>query len=165
MHYYHYPTPYGALTIAATKKGVCSLAFDRQTVADATFSPSEHTNMAATQVHEYLAGKRFSFDIALDVEGTEFQQAVWRAVMRIPYGATCTPSDIARALGRPSAHRSVGAALAKNPVAIIIPDHRVVTSGAVAKGADRQAQIKAMLRAFEQNYNAERGATSRRTRA
>ncbi len=150
MHYYHYPTPHGMLTIAATEKGICLLDFGRQTLPDATFAPNALTNAAATQIQEYLAGKRFSFDVPLDLAGSDFQKAVWTEVTRIPYGATCSPSDIARAVGRPGAHRSVGAALSKNPVAILVPDHRVTTHAAKAH-ADARAKTRAALLAHELN--------------
>ena len=137
------------ITIAATESGICHLSFNRQTIPNAEYAPCALTNTAATPVQEYLAGKRLDFDVPLDLTGSEFQRAVWEAVRTIPYGATCTPSDLARKLGRPDAHRSIGTALSKNPVALIIPDHRVVSSGGNPRGAGQAAQLKAALLALE----------------
>ena len=81
---------------------------------------------AAAQLDEYFAGERRDFDLPLAPSGTAFQVEVWRALARIPFGATCSYGDLARAVGRPAASRAVGAANGKNPIAIILPCHRVI---------------------------------------
>jgi len=81
---------------------------------------------AAAQLTEYFAGERQQFDLALAGVGTNFQQLVWRALTTIPYGETWTYGELARAIGRPSASRAVGAANSKNPLGIIVPCHRVI---------------------------------------
>ena len=78
------------------------------------------------QLEEYFSGKRRRFDLALDLQGTEFEQKVWRQLLRIPYGQTASYQETAEAIGRPKAVRAVGAANGKNPVAIIVPCHRVI---------------------------------------
>ncbi len=78
------------------------------------------------QLEEYFSGKRSRFDLALDLQGTEFEQEVWRQLLQIPYGHTASYQEIAEAIGRPKALRAVGAANGKNPVAIIVPCHRVI---------------------------------------
>lgn len=78
------------------------------------------------QLQEYFAGARRQFDLVLCPAGTPFQQAVWRALQAIPYGATCSYGDIARAIGRPKAVRAVGAANGRNPIPIVVPCHRVI---------------------------------------
>jgi methylated-DNA-[protein]-cysteine S-methyltransferase len=80
------------------------------------------------QVTEYFAGKRREFTLRLAPEGTAFQQAVWRQLCRIPYGERASYSAIARRIGRPAAVRAVGAANGANPIAVVIPCHRVVGS-------------------------------------
>ena len=82
--------------------------------------------LAATQLGEYFAGERRSFDLPLGARGTGFQQLVWRALTQIPCGETWTYGQLAHAIGRPSASRAVGAANARNPIAIIVPCHRVI---------------------------------------
>ena len=81
---------------------------------------------AAAQLTEYFAGERRDFDLPLAPRGTAFQVEVWRALARIPFGATCSYGDLARTIGRPAASRAVGAANGKNPIAIILPCHRVI---------------------------------------
>ena len=81
---------------------------------------------AVMQLTEYFAGERRDFDLPLAPSGTEFQRTVWHALADIPFGATCSYGDLARAVGRPAASRAVGAANGKNPIAIILPCHRVI---------------------------------------
>jgi methylated-DNA-[protein]-cysteine S-methyltransferase len=81
---------------------------------------------AREQLEAYFAGDLRAFDLPLAPRGTEFQRAVWRALAEIPFGATRSYADIAAAIGRPGASRAVGAANGRNPLAIIVPCHRVV---------------------------------------
>jgi methylated-DNA-[protein]-cysteine S-methyltransferase len=78
------------------------------------------------QLAEYFAGERQTFDVPLAMEGTEFQRAVWSALREIPYGETTSYGELARRLGRPEASRAVGAANGSNPIAVIVPCHRVI---------------------------------------
>jgi methylated-DNA-[protein]-cysteine S-methyltransferase len=81
---------------------------------------------ARAQLAEYFAGARRAFDLRLDPRGTAFQRAVWRALLSIPYGVTRSYVQIAGAVGKPSASRAVGAANGQNPLAIVVPCHRVI---------------------------------------
>ncbi len=81
---------------------------------------------AVRQLEEYFRGQRRRFDLELAPEGTDFERRVWDEVLRIPFGATDTYGEIARRLGEPDAARAVGVANARNPVAIVIPCHRVI---------------------------------------
>ena len=81
---------------------------------------------ARRQLEEYFSGKRRQFDLPLALQGTAFEMEVWRRLQRIPYGQTASYKEIAEAIGRPGAMRAVGAANGKNPLAIIVPCHRVV---------------------------------------
>ena len=83
---------------------------------------------AASQLAAYFAGTRVAFDLPLLPAGTEFQRLVWRALLEIPFGATRSYGELAGAIGRPRASRAVGAANGRNPIAIIIPCHRVIGS-------------------------------------
>src|SRR5262245_54524082 len=78
------------------------------------------------QLAAYFSGDLKVFDMPLAPKGTEFQLSVWKALTRIPYGETCSYRDIARTIGRPKAVRAVGAANGSNPIAIIVPCHRVI---------------------------------------
>jgi methylated-DNA-[protein]-cysteine S-methyltransferase len=79
-----------------------------------------------SQLDEYLAGERRVFEIALRLDGTPFQRAVWSALLDIAWGTTTTYAAIARSLGRPRAARAVGAAVGRNPISIVVPCHRVL---------------------------------------
>jgi len=81
---------------------------------------------ALDQLHEYLTGSRRTFDLPLDLRGTEFQRDVWNAIATIPYGLTVSYGEIAGQVGRPRAVRAVGQAVGANPVPIVIPCHRVI---------------------------------------
>jgi methylated-DNA-[protein]-cysteine S-methyltransferase len=78
------------------------------------------------QLKEYFAGERTRFDLRLAPRGTPFQERVWKALLTVGFGRTASYGEIARAIGRPEASRAVGAANGKNPIAIIIPCHRII---------------------------------------
>lgn len=139
--YFTYNTAHGPITIRATKRGVAEIVFEQAELEGARMA-SDLTTAAATQIQEYLAGKRRSFDVPIDPKGSAFQQEVWIAVADIPYGETRTAADIASALGKPGSHRSVGTAIRQNPLAPIIPTHRVLAPNATGKQAK-------LLRAFQ----------------
>lgn len=82
------------------------------------------------QLEQYFAGERLAFDVPLSLDrGSAFFQSVWRSLLEIPYGATASYGELARKLGRPSAARAVGLANGRNPIAIIVPCHRVIGAG------------------------------------
>jgi methylated-DNA-[protein]-cysteine S-methyltransferase len=83
---------------------------------------------AAIQLEQYFAGERTEFELDLEPDGTPFERRVWDAVRAIPYGETASYADIARRIGHPSACRAVGRANGRNPLAVIVPCHRVVGS-------------------------------------
>lgn len=107
------------------------------------------TDMAESEINEFLSGGRMDFDIPFEREGTEFQKAVWDAILHIPYGETRTYSEIAAETGHPNAARAVGTACRRNHVPIIIPCHRVVPSGGGCGGYIGGATMKRRLIAFE----------------
>ena len=80
------------------------------------------------QLDEYFAGERQTFDVAHEARGTEFQMSVWRELAKIPYGTKSSYQAVAQAVGRPAAVRAVGTAVGSNPISIIVPCHRVLTS-------------------------------------
>lgn len=149
--YHWYRTPIGFLTIAADADGVSRIAFGCIDVPGAAKRPRQSTTDAAEEILEYLAGKRRDFDLPLSLSGTPFQKSVWEAVRAIPYAETLTASDLAARLGSPAAQRSVGAALRANPIALVIPDHRVVTAKGKPFGTGAEAARRAQLLRFEQS--------------
>ena len=101
------------------------------------------------ELQEYFAGQRREFSFALDLRGTDFQLACWRALLAIPYGETRTYGDIARAVGRPHGFRAVGRANNRNPVAIVVPCHRVIASDGTLCGYGGGLDIKRSLLELE----------------
>ena len=105
---------------------------------------------AAAQLAEYFAGQRKDFDIPLVLRGTPFQEIVWQALQTIPYGETRCYQDIARHIGRPAAARAVGMACARNPLPVIVPCHRVVSSNGSLTGYIGGQAAKQLLLSVEQ---------------
>ncbi|MBJ7354427.1 MAG: methylated-DNA--[protein]-cysteine S-methyltransferase [Thermoleophilaceae bacterium] len=103
------------------------------------------------QLNEYFAGERDAFDLPLRPEGTEFQRAVWRALEAIPYGETRSYGEIAVAVGRPRAARAVGMANNRNPIAVIVPCHRVIGAGGALVGYAGGLERKTWLLAHERD--------------
>jgi len=100
---------------------------------------------AIAELWEYAAGRLRQFTVPLDLQGTPFQVKVWKALLRIPYGKTCSYQQIAWQIGNPLASRAVGAANHWNPVAILVPCHRVISSngslGGYAGGLKKKSQM------------------------
>jgi methylated-DNA-[protein]-cysteine S-methyltransferase len=104
---------------------------------------------AVRQLDAYFAGKLRQFDLPLAPQGTPFQQRVWRALIDIPYGETVSYGELARRIGRPAAVRAVGAANGQNPLAIVIPCHRVIGSDGRLVGYGGGLATKAALLELE----------------
>jgi len=101
------------------------------------------------QLEEYFGGERREFTFALDLRGSDFLRACWQALLAIPYGETRTYADIARAVGRPQGFRAVGMANNRNPVAIIVPCHRVIASDGKLCGYGGGLDVKRKLLELE----------------
>jgi len=101
------------------------------------------------EIHEYLRGERRTFDLPLNLLGTEFQQSVWEVIATIPYGGTMSYFDIAQAIGNPNALRAVGQATGANPVPIVIPCHRVVGKSGQLTGFAGGLPLKEQLLSIE----------------
>lgn len=145
-----YNTPLGPVTIASDGESITHLAFGRRPFpGDAR--PTELTNRAANELQEYFAGKRRAFDLPLSPSGTSFQQSVWRALQNIPYGQTRSYQDIAQIVGRPTATRAVGSANNKNPIAVLIPCHRVIGKNGKLTGYAAGVALKERLLEIERN--------------
>lgn len=149
--YFTYSTIHGPITISANGRGITRVSFEPQAL-EGVNQATELTNRAATQIQEYLAGKRRDFDVPIDPAGSAFQKEVWAEVGMLSYGTSCSAADVADALGKPGAHRSIGTAIRKNPLPILIPTHRVDLPNATGK----TARIFRALRAMEQKNDYER---------
>lgn len=123
-------SPVGRLTLVGEGDDLVGLYFDKDPLATqirASSTPDDgRLRLAVAQLEEYFGGTRTRFDLSLVPPGTGFQKQVWAALVKIPFGATASYGEIARAVGRPAASRAVGAANHRNPIAILIPCHRVI---------------------------------------
>jgi methylated-DNA-[protein]-cysteine S-methyltransferase len=143
-------TPIGSLTLVVDQDGRlvrCTFAEDAWP-KDATRDDARCAAVA-TQLTEYFAGTRRTFDIPLALEGTPFQREVWTALLDIPYGSTTTYGELARRIGRPAAVRAVGAANGANPIPVIVPCHRVIGSNGTLTGYGGGLPRKKMLLELE----------------
>jgi len=129
-------SPIGPIRLVATRDGLCEVSLRPEgELYDAREDPDAPIlAQAARELREYFAGERREFEVPLDVEGTPFQREVWRVLSTIPFGVRRSYGDVARQIGRPSASRAVGAANGKNPIAIIVPCHRVIGSDGTLTG-------------------------------
>jgi methylated-DNA-[protein]-cysteine S-methyltransferase len=125
-----YESPVGKISILASGDGVTELMFaDDSEAADGSDGITNPIlKKCLDQLGEYFSGRRSSFDIPLDLQGTPFQLSVWRTLLLIPCGATWSYGRVASQIGRPKATRAVGGANHCNPVSIIVPCHRVIGS-------------------------------------
>lgn len=156
----------GPLFLAASARGLVALEFDarlpgqqsirpnprhlREEKKGFTFEDSPLAMLAyKNELDEYFAGKRREFTFPLDLRGTDFQFACWRALLAIPYGETRTYADIARAVARPSGFRAVGMANNRNPVAVVVPCHRVIASDGTLCGYGGGLEVKRKLLELE----------------
>jgi O-6-methylguanine DNA methyltransferase len=156
----------GPLFLAASTTGLVALEFDARLPGQQSIRPNprhlrEERNgfrfedspgvmrPYVSELEEYFAGKRRKFTFPLDLRGTDFQVACWRALLAIPYGETRSYADIARAVGKPNAFRAVGMANNRNPVAIVVPCHRVIASDGSLCGYGGGLDVKRKLLELE----------------
>lgn len=141
MHFCHYPSPLGKLLIGESGNAIVYCQWEDS--VDERFiatweEDKERQNalltLACRQMSEYFAGKRKAFDLPIRLNGTPFQQIVWKGLQQIPYGETLSYAGLARQIGREKAARAVGNANNHNPLMIIIPCHRVVASNGEISG-------------------------------
>ncbi len=153
FYYTCIPSPVGRLGIAVTDRGLARLEFVRGDFpphdGDTWIESAANTAQCRRQLEEYFAGERRQFDFPLDLHGTEFEQRCWRALLEIPYGETRSYAEIARAIGNPKACRAVGLANGKNPIAIVVPCHRVVGTNGSLTGYGGGLDIKRKLLELE----------------
>jgi methylated-DNA-[protein]-cysteine S-methyltransferase len=147
-------SPVGVLTLVADDRDrLCRIAFgEPASDFETPTRPSEPEGVLAEAVHqldEYFAATRREFELDLAPHGTAFQLAVWDALLAIPYGATASYGDIARSVGRPNAVRAVGQANGRNPLAIVVPCHRVIGSDHSLTGYGGGIERKRFLLALE----------------
>ncbi|MHC5774224.1 bifunctional DNA-binding transcriptional regulator/O6-methylguanine-DNA methyltransferase Ada [Nostoc sp.] len=133
------PCPLGYLLVATTEKGICAVKLGDEAdklehilikeFHQAHIMRDDHTHKEWIEaILNFISGDETHLDLPLDIRGTAFQKQVWEALQKIPYGETCTYTDIARNIAKPQAVRAVGNACGANPIALIVPCHRVLRS-------------------------------------
>lgn len=156
-------TPIGILTLESDGKSLTRILFPQQKIKPngdvqrLKDCPDNHPVFVAAcrQLDEYFAGKRQTFDLPLDPAGTDFQKQVWRKLIKIPYGSTTSYGELAKALGKPTASRAVGAANGRNPLPIVVPCHRVIGSTGKLTGFAGGLKVKKELLTLEGALHAE----------
>ncbi len=152
MRYYaELPTMAGLLRIVEENDAIVQIQFEQEqkTVDDAALQDTPLLLEAKRQLEEYFAGLRASFSLPLNPRGTAFQKKVWQQLEAIPYGQTRTYGQIAAAVGQPTASRAVGGANHNNPIAIVIPCHRVIGANGKLTGYAGGLDIKEKLLRLE----------------
>ncbi|MCL2680830.1 MAG: methylated-DNA--[protein]-cysteine S-methyltransferase, partial [Coriobacteriia bacterium] len=128
-------SPVGRLALAEEDDQLLTVCFSGEKLPDGAIErETPLLKRTVQQLNEYFAGVRRDFDLPLNPQGTDFQRAVWQALCTIPYGETRSYGDIASHIGKPQAARAVGGANNRNPIAIIIPCHRVIGSSGTLVG-------------------------------
>tara|TARA_R110002126_G_scaffold163110_7_gene311045 strand:- start:2263 stop:2730 length:468 start_codon:yes stop_codon:yes gene_type:complete len=147
--------PLGMVQICASEQGITKISLGVTQVQPD--SQSDLTQLAAHQLQQYFAGRLSQFTLPLAAAGTTFQQQVWQALCQLPYGQTCSYAAIANSIANPKAVRAVGAANGKNPIAIVVPCHRVIgangTLTGYAGGLDKKAWLLTHELKFSETLN------------
>ena len=153
MYYQVIESPVGKLLLAGTGEALCQVHFHggRDSIKARVDweDNAEPFRDVVRQLRAYFAGTMKSFDLPLQLEGTEFQKTVWRALQEIPYGETWSYGQLASHIGKPQAMRAVGAANGRNPIPVIIPCHRVIGADGSLTGFGGGLPIKKKLLELE----------------
>ncbi|NMP30850.1 methylated-DNA--[protein]-cysteine S-methyltransferase [Thalassotalea sp. M1531] len=154
MYHIFYQSPFGEIAITANEQGLTALAF-QQGAAPITVSDNSRENNDAfsdviAQLDEYFAGARNTFNLKLAPTGTAFQKQVWQALTEIPQGQTVSYGWLAKKIKNEKAVRAVGTANGANPIALIIPCHRVIGANKKLTGYAGGLALKAKLLMHEQ---------------
>jgi methylated-DNA-[protein]-cysteine S-methyltransferase len=158
------PSPIGDLLLVSNGEALTGV---HMTPHPAIMAPQDDALLRGVrdQLLAYFAGELLDFDLPLAPQGTPFQHRVWEALRRVPYGTTASYLDIARRIGRPTAPRAVGAANGRNPIAIIVPCHRVIGADGTLIGYGGGLDRKRWLLRHEADVLARPGARDSRQRA
>lgn len=160
-------TPLGSVVVAATDKGVCAVSL-RESDAGAEESlrarfpraeikrDDAGLELALDIVRERIAGRKLDCEVPLDLQGTDFQREVWNELLAIPAGSTRSYLDVAQAIKRPKATRAVAQACGANPVAVVVPCHRVVMSDGSIGGYSGLPGVKKALLTVEGGWSPDR---------
>lgn len=146
-----FASPLGFLILKSDGKSITGISFSENNVPER--NSCEVLERCKEQFRNYFSGKTVAFDLPLNPDGTEFQQKVWAELLKIPYGETITYMELAVRLGDPKAVRAVGIANGRNPIAVIIPCHRVIGAGNKLTGYAGGIWRKKLLLELEMKHN------------
>lgn len=150
INYYFYETIIGYLTISADEQGITDVSFGKRNPVHAVCEETPVIKQAVSELQEYFERRRQEFTVPLHPQGTDFQLRVWQVLRTIPYGKTWSYKQVATAAGNPNASRAVGMANNRNPIAIIIPCHRVIGANGRLVGYAGGLDVKEKLLEIEQ---------------
>ena len=148
LYTFVYQSPIGPLTLVASESGLVALEFGKRKHPEAS-EDRARLSACRKQLDEYFAGTREQFTVPLDIRGTDFQKRCWQELLKIPYGQTRSYRQIAEAVGNRNAVRAVGLANGQNPIAIIVPCHRVIASDGTLCGYGGGLDLKEELLRLE----------------
>lgn len=148
MYYTVYKSPVGFLHLYADTQFLKAVSYSKLDI-ECISNKNDILNRTILQLEEYFAGKRKIFDLPISFEGTPFQQKVWNALCSVPYGETRSYKQIADQIHCPKGCRAVGMANNKNPIAIIVPCHRIIGSNGTLIGYAGGLAIKEKLLTIE----------------
>lgn len=142
-----YKSKLGNIKISADENSILTVSFTNETVN--FLNKNDLIDETIKQLEEYFVGIRKNFDLPINPQGTKFQKIVWQELLKITYGETKTYKEIALSIGNSKSYRAVGNACNKNPIAIIIPCHRVISSNKKISGYAYGNNIKKILLTME----------------
>jgi methylated-DNA-[protein]-cysteine S-methyltransferase len=147
-------TPFGTIYLSASDRGITRVGFEAppEKLSKTLSEPRAAAKIlreGLSQLTEYFKGTRQVFDLPMDADGTDFQKRVWKELTRIPFGKTISYGELARRVKNPKASRAVGSANGKNPIGIVVPCHRVISSDGSIGGYAGGVPLKKHLLALE----------------
>jgi len=166
LFYKEIESPVGKLKLVASANALVAVLWEQERPERVKLEPMKVTPQqpilveTERQLSQYFSGIRTEFDLPIEPNGSNFQKKVWQALRGIPFGETRSYLDLAEAVGSPNACRAVGAANGKNPLAIVVPCHRVVGANGALTGFAGGVEAKAKLLALEARASAEANETS-----
>lgn len=152
-YYIHFTSPFGDIELASDGTALTGLRFFKAS-AESQSEPCPVLQLATEELDAFFKGELTQFSTPLRPKGTPFQQAVWQKLVQIPFGERVSYRDIATALGKPNASRAVGSANARNPIALMVPCHRVIKADGSLGGYAYGTSLKKQLLHWEQMVSA-----------
>ena len=150
VYFDYYESPIGIVEVGGTSNAITLLKFVE--APRERFERHPFVSEVVRQVAEYFDRSRRKFNVKILLDGTDFQEQVWRELLNVPYGHTASYKDIANGIGRPKAMRAVGAATGRNPVSLIVPCHRIIGSNGKLNGYGGGLWRKEWLLKHEESF-------------